>query len=125
MKSIQNNEKQLRAAFHPHLHKLSTAAWLLKLLLIPIGLWTASLLSALITSAVSADLSAVLVSGTTVISVLCMQKLFDILTGTAYQKALLLETPFDTFYSILLSTLSILDKQHNSISHLFYLLQLI
>jgi len=92
MKSIQNNEKQLRAAFHPYLHKLSTAAWLLKLLPIPIGLWTASLLSALITSAVSADLSAVLVSGTTVISVLCMQKLFDILTGTAYQKALLLET---------------------------------
>ena len=63
-------------------------AWLLKLIPIPLGLWTAGLMASLTAAAMDSDISAVLHNGILLLTVLFLQRLFEIITGAAFQKAL-------------------------------------
>lgn len=73
--------------FAPVLYRVCIAAWILKLLPIPIGLWNARLLSRIVTSAASGDSENVLKSGAVLLLLLALTKIFDFVTGSKYKKA--------------------------------------
>ena len=70
--------------FAPILRRAGIAAWLLRLLPIPIGLWNARLLSQIVTSAVSGDSGGVLRKGCFLLLLLTLAKFFDFLANAAY-----------------------------------------
>lgn len=82
MKTV--NRKRI---FTPILYRVCIAAWILKLIPIPIGLWNARLLSHIVTGAVSGDSGSVLKNGAALLLLLALTRTFDFLASTAYKRA--------------------------------------
>lgn len=73
--------------FAPVLRRVCIAAWILKLIPIPIGLWNARLLSRTVTAAVSGDSESVLKTGAILLLLLAFTRAFDFATGLWHRKA--------------------------------------
>ena len=73
--------------FAPVLRQVCIAAWILKLIPIPIGLWNARLLSRTVTAAVSGDSESVLKTGAILLLLLAFTRAFDFATGLRHRKA--------------------------------------
>lgn len=89
IKSVKSRKNPPGASreFAPILRWVCIAAWILKLIPIPIGLWNARLLSRTVTSAVAGDSGNVLKSGAVLLLLLALTKTFDFVTGSKYKKA--------------------------------------
>lgn len=74
--------------FAPYLRNVSVAAWILALIPIPIGLINAKLYSALVVDATSGNVKSVLICCAVIIGILVISKVFDVVAGGAYQRAL-------------------------------------
>lgn len=77
----------MKSEFAPVLGKVCAAAWVLKLIPIPVGLWNAALLSRTVTCAVAGDTGNVLKYGAAVLLLLALTKIFDFAAGSAYKRA--------------------------------------
>lgn len=73
--------------FSPLLRRVSIAAWILHLIPIPFGILTARLSADLVSAAADGDVPSVAVTGGTLLAVLLGLRLFDVLTGIAYDRA--------------------------------------
>lgn len=73
--------------FSPILRRVCIAAWILKLIPIPMGLWNARLLSRTVTAAVSGDSESVLKTGAILLLLLAFTRAFDFATGLQHRKA--------------------------------------
>ncbi len=84
-----NHKTNLSASrvFSPMLRRVSLAAWILRILPIPFGVLTAELSANLISSAIDRDIGNVLRVGLSLLAVIFGLRLFDVLTGIAYDRA--------------------------------------
>ncbi len=73
--------------FAPILRRVSLAAWILRILPIPFGLLTAELSASLISAAIAQEVGNVVRIGLTLLAVIFGLRLFDVLTGIAYDRA--------------------------------------
>lgn len=83
----RQNARSASGEFAPILRRVCIAAWILKLIPIPIGLWNARLLSRTVTGAVSGDSESVLRTGAVLLLLLALTKAFDFATCLRYRKA--------------------------------------
>ncbi len=73
--------------FSPILRRVSLAAWMLRIIPIPFGVLTAELSANLISSAIAQNVGEVVRGGLTLLAVILGLRLFDVLTGIAYDRA--------------------------------------
>lgn len=85
MKKIKTAKK--KSGFFPVLCRVSAAGGILKLISIPVGLWSAGLLSRTVTFAVTGDSGNVLKYGAGLLLLLTLAKIFDLAAGSAYKRA--------------------------------------
>lgn len=85
MKHTKNVSASL--VFAPILRRVSLAAWILRILPIPFGILTAELSANLISSAIAQNVGDVVRTGLTLLAVMFGLRLFDVLTGIAYDRA--------------------------------------
>lgn len=84
---MKNHPQTASRVFSPILRRVSLAAWILRIIPIPFGLLTASLSADLVSSAVTGNIPSVVQTGMTLLALILALRLFDILTGIAYDRA--------------------------------------
>lgn len=76
-----------KCLFEKELKKVSCFSWILKTVPIATGIITAKLMADIVSNAVGGKFNAVLTGGAVLLAIVIGMKIFDILTGIAYQKA--------------------------------------
>lgn len=84
---MKDQRKTASQVFSPILRRVSLAAWILRITPIPFGLLTARLSADLVAAAVDGGVSDVVRTGGTLLAVIFGLRLFDVLTGIAYDRA--------------------------------------
>lgn len=85
---MKNNKKsKVFRCFYPQLRLVCLASWCLKMFPIPVGIISAKLLSKTVSSATDGHFSSVLIFGVLLVLTTILTKLFEVLTGIAYDKA--------------------------------------